>query len=41
MPRTDNPWKPAAIILALTLAGILILALLVATDVMTLGFSLL
>lgn len=42
MPRTsNNPWKPVAIILALTLAGVLILALLVATDVMKLGFSLL
>ena len=41
MPNTSNdPWKPVAIILALMLAGVLILALLVTTDVMKLGFSL-
>lgn len=40
-PKLRNPWKHIAIVLALTLAAVLILALLVATDVMKLGFSLL
>jgi len=37
---SNNNWKPVAIVLALTLAAVLVLALLVATDVMKLGFSL-
>jgi hypothetical protein len=36
-----NPWKYAAIVLALLLIVVLIAAALVATDIMKLGFSLL
>jgi hypothetical protein len=39
--QPGNPWKPIAIVLALLLVAVLIAAALVATDVMTLGFSLL
>jgi hypothetical protein len=39
--RPANPWRLTAIVLAVLLVVVLIAAALVATDIMTLGFSLL
>jgi hypothetical protein len=40
-PRGTAPWKPIAIVLAITLLVVLILAALVVAGVMDLGWSLL
>jgi hypothetical protein len=39
--KPGAPWKPIAIVLAFILAAVLVVAALVVTEVMTLGFSLL
>jgi hypothetical protein len=40
-PRGATPWKPIAIVLAITLLMVLVLAALVVAGVMDLGWSLL